>query len=350
MQILIVDDQPQALKLVQDLLRAQWPTAELLRANGVAMALQIASQHDLDLVITDWQMPDASGLDLIKQLQRRLPDLPVIIYSGLKIQSEDLLHALQTGAVDYLRKPLDALEFHARVHNTLRLAQMQRSLRQRDHSKNIFFSLLSHHLLGDAWQLNMVFEMLNQHQQRHSFDYYQNMLKEAQAVSQSHHHLLSQLLDLARLLFQERQPQFEVCDVRGCLLSCQAQFDTERVKIRANRDLQVKADPQILLQILQELVSNGLNASEQQAIRLSARQLGPRILFEIRDTGFRLNQEALQACLTPLFSRPEAAEGFMSRGLGLPICHELLHLLDSRLEGETDASGTVFRFYLLAAT
>jgi DNA-binding response OmpR family regulator/anti-sigma regulatory factor (Ser/Thr protein kinase) len=350
MHILIVDDQPRALQQLQDLLLEKWPEVELYRAGNVSLALRILQEKPVDLIITDWQMPDANGLDLIRQAQARWPNVPTIIYSGMKILPQDLKQALEFGAVDYLRKPLDPLEFQARVYNVLRLVRMQRSLHQRDTSKNIFFSLLSHHLINDAWQLKTALDMLKNHQLKQDFDYYQKMLSSAQTVSAEHHHLITQLLSLSQLLFQEHRAQRQACPVQQYLLNCQSLATPGQIKVRANDQLRVQADPQMLLRILTELTQNALAVSEGRPVRLSARSFDNRIEIQVKDSGPGLSDRALATCLTPVFSRSEATDGFALRGLGLPICHELLRLLGSRLHGESTSEGCMFGFYLDAAS
>jgi DNA-binding response OmpR family regulator/anti-sigma regulatory factor (Ser/Thr protein kinase) len=350
MHILIVDDQPRALQQLQDLLLERWSDIEIYRAGHVNLALRILQEKQVDLIITDWQMPDANGLDLIRQVQTRWPNVPTIIYSGMKISPEDLKLALETGAVDYLRKPLDPLEFQARVYNVLRLVRMQRSLQQRDTSKNIFFSLLSHHLINDAWQLKTALEMLQKQQLKHNFDYYEKMLRSAQAVSADHHHLITQLLSLSQLLFQDHPADLQACPVQQCLLSCQTLGEPGQIKVRANAELRVLADPQMLLRILTELTQNAVAVSAGRPVRLSARLQQERIEIQVKDMGPGLSASALTTYLTPLFSRADSREGFALRGLGLPICHELLRLLGSRLHGESTPEGCVFGFYLEAVT
>ena len=65
----------------------------------------------------DWQMPVMDGIEATKQLKLNdtTKDIPVIISTGIMIDSSDLSAALIVGAVDYLRKPFDEIELIARV-------------------------------------------------------------------------------------------------------------------------------------------------------------------------------------------------------------------------------------------
>lgn len=73
----------------------------------------------------DWQMPGMDGIEATKLLKQNesTKDIPVIISTGIMIDSSDLSAALIVGAVDYLRKPIDEIELTARVENMLKLSE-----------------------------------------------------------------------------------------------------------------------------------------------------------------------------------------------------------------------------------
>ncbi|HOD39387.1 MAG TPA: response regulator transcription factor [Candidatus Wallbacteria bacterium] len=71
------------------------------------------------LVLLDISLPDGSGLDLLKQLKKNAPEIPVLILSG-KASETDRVTGLDLGADDYLCKPFSLKELQARVHALLR--------------------------------------------------------------------------------------------------------------------------------------------------------------------------------------------------------------------------------------
>ena len=83
------------------------------------VGLQLVHELNPDLVITDQQMPNLSGTELIQRLQREKPQLPVILMTSGG--SERLVvEALRAGAVDYLTKPFEAEHMLAAVGRALR--------------------------------------------------------------------------------------------------------------------------------------------------------------------------------------------------------------------------------------
>lgn len=119
--ILLVDDDKGNLQtLIQYLDSANY---HLLSAANGQIADKIAKKSLPDLIVTDWDMPVMSGIQLIEQLktQEETKDIPSIIVTGLNISPENLQFALDTGAVDYIRKPINQVELLARIKSVLNL-------------------------------------------------------------------------------------------------------------------------------------------------------------------------------------------------------------------------------------
>ncbi|HZE20702.1 MAG TPA: sigma-54 dependent transcriptional regulator [Desulfobaccales bacterium] len=99
--ILVVDDEINYLTVMQALLGEAG--YEVLTAPSAVEALKVASS-DLDLVLTDMKMPKMSGIELLDELQRLYPNLPVIIMTAYGTV-EKAVTAMKKGAFDYLLKP-----------------------------------------------------------------------------------------------------------------------------------------------------------------------------------------------------------------------------------------------------
>ncbi len=102
-RVLLVDDQPEVRRVVRrNLARAGFVVVEAW--NG-RVAVELAREMTFDLVMSDVQMPDMSGLDLLLALHERDPDLPVILTSGA-LDPETAREANALGAFAYLQKPV----------------------------------------------------------------------------------------------------------------------------------------------------------------------------------------------------------------------------------------------------
>ncbi|NIN64116.1 MAG: response regulator [Anaerolineae bacterium] len=121
MKILIVDDEPDVVKVVRMSLQVQEPTWEALAAYDGEEALAVFEKQQPDLVLLDIMMPDMSGFDVLKEL-RLFSDVPVIMLTA-KGDEIDRVMGLNLGADDYITKPFGHLELLARVKAVLRRAQ-----------------------------------------------------------------------------------------------------------------------------------------------------------------------------------------------------------------------------------
>jgi DNA-binding response OmpR family regulator len=120
-KILIVDDEPDVVKVVRMSFQVQEPTWETVGAYDGEEALAIFEKEQPDLVLLDVMMPEMSGFDVLKEL-RLFSDVPVIILTA-KDSEIDRVMGLNLGADDYIAKPFGHLELLARVKALLRRSQ-----------------------------------------------------------------------------------------------------------------------------------------------------------------------------------------------------------------------------------
>jgi DNA-binding response OmpR family regulator len=114
--VLVVDDQPDIVRLVRDYLERTG--FQVLTAGDGEQALQVARRSHPDLVILDLSVPKLDGLDVARAL-RRDGDLPIIMLTA-RTEESDRVAGLELGADDYVTKPFSAREMVARVRAVLR--------------------------------------------------------------------------------------------------------------------------------------------------------------------------------------------------------------------------------------
>ena len=120
--ILIVDDEPAQLELLRyNLEKAGFETVQ---ADNGLRAIDLVEDTDPDLVVLDWMMPEASGVDVCRELRARASTrlLPIIMLSARGEEGDRAL-GLDTGADDYITKPFSPRELVARVKALLRRAR-----------------------------------------------------------------------------------------------------------------------------------------------------------------------------------------------------------------------------------
>ncbi|MCT7956544.1 response regulator [Laspinema palackyanum] len=130
--ILIVDDEPNNLRLLSDLLKKQGYKVRAVLSGE--MALSAAKSNPPDLILLDIMMPDMDGYQVCHQLKNNSEtcQIPVIFVSA-KDQGFDKVKAFAVGGVDYITKPFQVEEVFARMECHLKLNHLQMKLEEQNY-------------------------------------------------------------------------------------------------------------------------------------------------------------------------------------------------------------------------
>jgi hypothetical protein len=128
-RILIVEDEPVHVLLVRRAFSKERPQDTIIACASLSAALEQIEQEQFDAVVMDYSLPDATGLSLLEEVQRRGLDLPVIMVTGHGDEAT-AVQAMKLGAADYLVKS----ENYARtlplvVHKAIGMNRLRRQLK-----------------------------------------------------------------------------------------------------------------------------------------------------------------------------------------------------------------------------
>jgi len=129
LKILLVDDMAIIIDIIILHLETMGQKYTYIRASNGRDACKIAQQSKPDLILMDWEMPKMNGIDALRLMKKNesIKHIPVIIMSS----STDLKKALEAGAIDYIKKPIDPTELIARVQTAMGIAQSFKALMQK---------------------------------------------------------------------------------------------------------------------------------------------------------------------------------------------------------------------------
>jgi DNA-binding response OmpR family regulator len=129
--IMIVDDEPANLKLLEEMLRREGYRVRSFPRGRLALAA--AEQDAPDLILLDINMPELSGYEVCERLKASsaLASIPVIFLSALQ-ETADKLNSFRFGGVDYISKPFQVEEVYARLATHLKLSELQRAMKQQN--------------------------------------------------------------------------------------------------------------------------------------------------------------------------------------------------------------------------
>ena len=143
-RLLIVDDDPELLRFLLEEFSSE--TMECIAANCGADALMHLRQSSFDLVLLDWTLPDFEGIEICRRLRSSGDTTPVLMLTA-RDDLDERVRALDLGIDDYLTKPFELKELHARVRARLRRGQYACSERVKDSLNlgDLHIDLIEHH-------------------------------------------------------------------------------------------------------------------------------------------------------------------------------------------------------------
>jgi two-component system sensor histidine kinase/response regulator len=353
--IMIVDDNPANLKLLEDMLRQHG--YEIRSFPRGRLALAAARQEPPDLILLDINMPEMNGYEVCEQLKsaQELSDIPVIFLSALN-ESHDKVKAFRSGAVDYVSKPFQFEEVHARVETHLKLHELQRTLKLQndrleaavaarthelakaneqltvlDRSKNEFLNLISHELrtplnglLGasevileemPSTEENEELRELFQRSRRRILSIVDDALLLTE-IDVSGKHFKSAQISLHAALSQAIERTLEFAQ------SHRVAFDVPRVAI----DLVVQGDKALLVRTFHALLETAVKFSEpDETVRLAQEAGCDSLRLIIDSTGKTIPGPALPRFFD-LFAIEESSTPGRDLGLGPALASRILSL------------------------
>jgi DNA-binding NtrC family response regulator len=123
-KILIIDDEPDMLKLLSMILREK-TAYEVTTTNNPIEAVELAKQGGFDLVISDLKMPGLDGMEIIDAVKKVDEDIPVIIITAFA-SVESASEAIQKGGFDFLTKPFRKEQLLFTIEKALKWLTVQR--------------------------------------------------------------------------------------------------------------------------------------------------------------------------------------------------------------------------------
>jgi len=123
-KILIVDDEPINIELLEDLLIPEKYIVEGA-LNGEEALAKIQKELP-DLILLDVMMPGMNGFQVCSEIRKNLslPYIPIIFITAYQIDQSDIIHGLDMGGDDYIRKPFDSSELFSRIRSCLRVKKL----------------------------------------------------------------------------------------------------------------------------------------------------------------------------------------------------------------------------------
>jgi signal transduction histidine kinase len=367
LNVLIVEDsENDALLLLRELRRRGYEPAHqrVCTADGLNSALE---QQPWDIVISDFVMPQFSGLEALKLIKIKGLDIPFIITSG-KISDDTAVMSMKAGAADYIMKDNltrlgPAIERELQETSIRKESQKaSKTLKERDEElhvlkqidrlKDEFIGLVSHELRTPLTVILGALSTVITEGDRLSARETKQLVGDAYSEAELLSDILANLLELARAQANRLQINEEPVNIRETIdiviNRMKQQMLSHPVSIDCDDSITVNADRVRLQRIFHNLLDNAIKYSAPRTkIEVFAKQKDGEIIIGVKDKGIGISPEK-QGMLFEPFSRLEPQNSNVTgTGLGLVVCRRLVEAHGGRMWVESQpGAGSTFLFTL----
>jgi signal transduction histidine kinase len=352
-RILVVDDEPDLEDLLRQKFRRQIRNGAigfLFARDGVDALATLSANQDIDLVVTDINMPRMDGLSLLQQLQEREDKVSTVIVSAYGDMS-NIRTAMNRGAFDFLVKPIDFADFEATISKTIAHVETLREARRREaenlrleaasHNKSQFLANMSHELRTPLNSIIGVTEMLRE--DAASLDQDTEPFDRVLGAGRHLLALINDILDLSKIEAGRMELNLETFALAP--LIAEAAHTIEPLVARNANQLVVHCDGGIgimhadqmrVRQVLLNLASNACKFTDRGTISIdvAARAHDGRdgITIAVSDTGIGMTREQMGR-LFEEFSQASSttAASYGGTGLGLAISRKFCRMMGGDL-------------------
>ena len=352
-KILLVDDKAENLVALQALLAGEG--RELLLARSGSEALELLLVHDVALALLDVQMSDMSGFELAELMRgtERTKNVPIIFVTAGSHDPKRVFKGYETGAVDFLFKPIEPHVLRGKTEVFLELYRQRRALSAALRVNEMFVGILGHDLRNPLNAIRIGVHLLKTQADGEA---QQRTLGTMDSAVQRMTGMIEQLLDLTRVRLAGglgvvgTKKRVDVARlVQRTVEEIRVGHPDREIVFRAAGETETTGDPDRLLQLFSNLVANAAtHGAPGRPIRVNVRG-GDAVSVEVANDG------AIPEALLPTLFDPFRSRTFGTKsqglGLGLYISQQIADAHGGAIEVASDAAlGTVFRVTLPRAS
>ncbi len=138
LNILVLDDDPIIRNVLRSMLKEK---TNVLVAEKPSVAFKIMKEESVDLLISDFMMPEMDGLEVLHKVKNEYPDIEVIMVSA-EGDMDTVIGALRQGAIDYFRKPFKSEDIWISIERTRKFAELNANLNSYRHRNEYLESVI----------------------------------------------------------------------------------------------------------------------------------------------------------------------------------------------------------------
>jgi signal transduction histidine kinase len=385
-KLLIVDDLPENLLALEALIRG--PGRAVYRATSAEEALALLLDHEFALAILDVQMPGMNGFELAELMRgtERTRHIPIIFVSAAGRELNYAFRGYESGAVDFLHKPLDPhavtskvnvfvdlhrhrkaldqeMEKLAAAHQKQeelveQLRHTQRKLEHAVRMRDDFMSMVSHELRTPLNTLYLETQLRQLHVSKGRLESFAAerlpaMIERDQRQIRNMVRLIDDMLDVTRMRRDALSIQPQPVDLAALArtvvegLRHQAEAAGSEIALEAPGELRGVWDEFRIEQVLTNLLTNALRYGRGKPVEMMLSKAGDTARITVRDQGIGIAPEDQERIFEQFERTDDSRKHASGLGLGLYITRKIVGLHHGRIEVEsTPGHGALFKVEL----
>lgn len=329
--VLVVDDEPKNVMLLQDLLEARGYT--VLSASDGEKGLELARARVPDVVLLDVMMPRLNGFDVCRKLkaEQKTAMIPVLLVTSLDAR-QDRLAGIDAGANDFITKPIDSGDLVLRVRNAVatkrlhdRVTNQLQRLQELEAARDTLTHMVVHDLRSPLTGLRGYLELLGAVANGNAE--VAEYASEADAIARRLTEMISQVLDMSRLESGQMPLSLKETDLKALLPAAVASLGPAPEGITVGFDMPespvaLTCDPDLISRVVINLVGNAFKFTPPGSqVRVALISEVDRVRFTVTDSGPGIPAEFRGKIFEKFGQAPLGqAVGVRSSGLGLTFC------------------------------
>ncbi len=318
-----------------------------------AEGLKLLRQEDIDLVLLDLKMPEADGIEVLKELRARYRETLVVVITGYATV-ETAVASLKLGAFDYVSKPFTPDELALAVKRAFehkRMVANYRKMNEERLMRSEKLASIGRLAAGIAHEINnpltsvltfssLLLKKTEREDQKEKLDI---IVKETTRCRR----IVKDLLNFARQ-GEPKKEEISINQVIENALSLMGnQLKIGEMRIAVKKDLgelpKLQLDPNQMLEVFVNIMINAIDAMPHGGelnLATSLTQDGKAVEIRASDTGFGISRENLARIFDPFFTTKEPGKG---TGLGLSVTYGIIDRHNGSIDVESEVGkGTTF--------
>ncbi|HOE20194.1 MAG: hybrid sensor histidine kinase/response regulator [Spirochaetes bacterium] len=355
--ILIVDDEEKICNRLDTVLQRQgYYTVATTQSEH---AIEYLSQQPFDIIITDLNMPQNSGFQIMEYIQQAGINILIIVITGYA-SVDTAIQSIKLGAYDFIQKPFDIETLKLTIKRAALTVKLRKEneryveeLKKLNNLKNEFISIVSHDLRSPLATIGAYVKYLTK---KEDFpEKYVRYLYIIGEITENLYNLVNELLDVSKIERGILHLNYEEVDINTVITSTIETFSTlakeknnEIIYIQKPENALIRIDKIKIIQVLNNLISNAIKFTENGTITIKARSNENGISIIIQDTGIGIDDELKKSILDPYtLLHTNGTRGEIGTGLGLTICKRFVELHGGSISVESEKDkGSTFTIFL----